>query len=67
MDFTERKLLTHLKTADRNGARYALIMGDDELAAGQLVLRDLLTREDRRISAGAVAEDTARALVEATA
>ena len=33
MDFDERKLLAHLKTADRNGARYALILGDDELAA----------------------------------
>jgi histidyl-tRNA synthetase len=40
-------------------------MGDDELAAGQLVLRDLVTREDRRISTAATAEDTARALVEA--
>jgi histidyl-tRNA synthetase len=67
MDFADRKLTAHFKTADRNGARYALIMGDDELAAGQLVLRDLVTREDRRIPAGAAAEDTARALVEATA
>jgi histidyl-tRNA synthetase len=40
-------------------------MGDDELAAGHLVLRDLVTREDRRIPAGAAAADTARALVEA--
>jgi len=66
IDFSDRKLTAHFKTADRNGARYALIMGDDELAAGHLVLRDLVTREDRRISAGAGAEDTARALVEAT-
>jgi histidyl-tRNA synthetase len=64
MDFADRKLTAHFKTADRNGARYAVIMGDDELAAGHLVLRDLLTREDRRIPAAADAEDTARALVE---
>jgi histidyl-tRNA synthetase len=66
MDFSDRKLVAHFKTADRNGARYAVIMGDDELAAGLLVLRDLETREDRRIPAGDAAEDTARALVEAT-
>jgi histidyl-tRNA synthetase len=66
MDFAERKLTAHFKTADRNGARYALILGDDELAAGHVVLRDLVAREDRRIPAGAGAEDTARALVEAT-
>jgi histidyl-tRNA synthetase len=65
MDFADRKLTAHFKTADRNGARYALIMGDDELAAGQLVLRDLVTREDRQIPAGATAADTARALVDA--
>jgi len=66
MDFADRKLTAHFKTADRNGARYALIMGDDELAAGLLVLRDLETRQDRRIAAGAAPADTARALVEAT-
>jgi histidyl-tRNA synthetase len=66
MDFGERKLTAHFKTADRNGARYAIIVGDDELAAGQVVLRDLLTRADRRIPALAAPGDTARALVEAT-
>jgi histidyl-tRNA synthetase len=66
MDFADRKLTTHFKTADRNGARYALIMGDEELAAGQVVLRDLVTRQDRRIPTAPAAEDTARALVEAT-
>jgi histidyl-tRNA synthetase len=66
MDFADRKLTTHFKTADRNGARYALIMGDDELADGHVVLRDLEARTDRRIPAAAEAEDTARALVEAT-
>ena len=49
MDYEDRKLLTQLKIADRNNARYALIAGDDELASGQLVLRDLTTRADRRI------------------
>ncbi|MBV8726289.1 MAG: histidine--tRNA ligase [Candidatus Eremiobacteraeota bacterium] len=49
MDYEDRKLLAQLKIADRNNARYALIAGDDELASGQLVLRDLATRLDRSI------------------
>ncbi len=49
MDYEDRKLLAHLKIADRNGARYALIVGSEEIAAGQLVLRDLEHRADRRL------------------
>ncbi|MHB8432043.1 MAG: histidine--tRNA ligase [Candidatus Tyrphobacter sp.] len=49
IDYEDRKLLAHLKTADRNGARFALIVGDDELAAGEAVLRDLDRRADRRL------------------
>ena len=52
MDYEERKLLAHLKIADRNRARYALILGSDELAAGELVLRDLEDRTDRRVALG---------------
>jgi len=67
MDFADRKLTAHFKAADRNGARFALILGDDELGSGQIVLRDLLTREDRKIGMAATPEATARVLVEATA
>jgi histidyl-tRNA synthetase len=67
MDFGDRKVGAHFKTADRNGARYAVIMGDDELASATVVLRDLATRADRRINVGNAPVDTARALVEAAA
>jgi histidyl-tRNA synthetase len=59
MDYEERKLLAHLKIADRNRARFALIVGSQELAAGEIVLRDLEDRSDRRLplsSAGVLAE-----------
>ncbi len=49
VDYQDRKLLAHLKIADRNGARYALILGSEELASGELVLRDLERRSDRRL------------------
>jgi histidyl-tRNA synthetase len=66
MDYQDRKLLAHLKIADRNRARYALIVGTEELAAGEVVLRDLETRSDRRLplAPGGVLVEL---LVEATA
>ena len=63
MDYEDRKLLAHLKIADRNKARFALILGSDEIAAGELVLRDLETRSDRRVPLGRAA-DVAGALAE---
>lgn len=45
MDYSESKLDTQLKRADRAGARMAVIIGDDEVAAGRFVLRDLEVRE----------------------
>jgi histidyl-tRNA synthetase len=51
-DYQDRKLLAHLKIADRNRARYALIVGSEELASGELVLRDLERRSDRRLALG---------------
>ena len=50
MDFQPRRIAAQFKTADRNGAQWALIAGDDELAASQLVLRDLESRSEERIS-----------------
>jgi histidyl-tRNA synthetase len=52
VDYQDRKLLAHLKIADRNQARYALIAGTEELASGELVLRDLEHRSDRRVPLG---------------
>ncbi len=52
VDYLDRKLLAHLKIADRNRARYALIVGDAELASGEFVLRDLELRSDRRLPLG---------------
>jgi histidyl-tRNA synthetase len=53
-DYADRKLLAQLKIADRNGARYALIVGSEELAAGEAVLRDLELRSDRRVPLGSI-------------
>jgi histidyl-tRNA synthetase len=65
-DYRRRKLMDHFKTADRNGARWALILGDDELAAGEIVLRDLEKRAERRLPLAAAVDEVARAVVEGT-
>jgi histidyl-tRNA synthetase len=61
MDFEDRKLLAQLKVADRNNARYALIVGTDELQAGEAILRDLAERTDTRVALG---KDLVPAIVE---
>jgi histidyl-tRNA synthetase len=56
MDFDDRKIGPQFKIADRNNARYAAILGSDELAAGEIVLRDLETRSERRVPMDHAAE-----------
>ncbi len=65
IDYRNRKLTEHFKLADKNRARYALILGDDELAAGEFVLRDLEARTDRRLPLAATPDRVATILVEA--
>lgn len=39
--FGGRSVKAQMKVADRSGARFAVIVGDDEVAAGEVTLRDL--------------------------
>ena len=43
-----RSLKALLRTADRRGARLAVILGEDELRAGRATVRDLVRGQDRR-------------------
>jgi histidyl-tRNA synthetase len=65
-DWQGRKITAHFKTADRNNARWAVILGDDELVKDEIVLRDLLAREDRRLPLVSDPAEVARVIVEAT-
>ena len=65
VDYGDRKLTAHFKLADKNRARYALIVGDDELATGEMVLRDLEARTDRRLPLAETPDRVATTLVEA--
>jgi histidyl-tRNA synthetase len=42
---TTRRLRDQLPRAEAMGARYAVIVGPDEVAAGQVAVRDLATRD----------------------
>ncbi|GAC1443620.1 MAG: histidine--tRNA ligase [Vulcanimicrobiaceae bacterium] len=44
IDYGDGKIAAHFKKADRANARGAIIIGDDELRDGTLVVRDLATR-----------------------
>jgi histidyl-tRNA synthetase len=57
-----KKLGQQLKYADRRGFRLALIIGDNEFAAGQCQIKDLTTTQSRTVALG---EELLQAVVEA--
>jgi histidyl-tRNA synthetase len=65
IDYGDGKIAAHFKKADRAGARAALIVGDEELQAGVVVVRDLATRVQDTLAATAAAasEETAAAVL----
>ncbi|TVX94475.1 histidine--tRNA ligase [Paenibacillus agilis] len=46
-DYQGRKMKAMMKSADRMKARYAAILGDDELERGEIALKDLQTGEQQ--------------------
>ncbi len=59
-DLGRRKLGRQLEAAGRDGAHFAVILGD-ELEAGQVGLRDLLAGTQRLVAVGNLARELARA------
>ena len=49
MDYEGRSMKSQLKQADREGARFAMLIGDDELAKHVATLRNLATGEQREV------------------
>lgn len=48
-DFSDGPLKTRMKAADRFGARYAVILGEDELKAGVVTVKDMKTAAQTRL------------------
>jgi histidyl-tRNA synthetase len=59
-DLASRKLGRQLEAAGREGAHFAVILGD-ELAAGQVQVRDLAAGTQRTVAVGDLARELARA------
>jgi histidyl-tRNA synthetase len=49
------KFKAQIKQAERTGARYAVVLGEVEVASGQAKLRDLATREETPVALDALA------------
>ena len=54
LGFGERSLKAQLRHADRARARFAIIIGERELAAGEATIRDLRSSEQRTVAMDAV-------------
>ena len=48
-DYQGRKMKTQFKAADRLKARYTAVLGDDELARGEIALKSMATGEQRYV------------------
>jgi histidyl-tRNA synthetase len=66
LDLMGRGMKGQMKDADRTGARWAAIMGDEELAAGEVILRDLRSGEQQRVARSEIAATVRRAHEEET-
>jgi histidyl-tRNA synthetase len=62
MEYEGRSIKSQMKRADRLKAAFALILGDDELAAGVVSVKDMTKGDQARVSRDAVV-DHCRALV----
>ncbi|WP_457594545.1 histidine--tRNA ligase [Hydrogenimonas sp.] len=55
VEYAKRSLKAHLKAADRLGAKLCAVIGEDELKHSQIWVKDLETKEERRIGVEAFA------------
>jgi histidyl-tRNA synthetase len=56
MDYEERSLKAQMRRADKNGARYVLILGEDEQRAGKAILRDMAEGKQEEIPLPSIGE-----------
>ncbi len=62
LDYGGRGLRAQFKQADRLGATYAVVLGEDELAQGVATVRDMASGEERTVPVGDGAKDLFRAV-----
>ncbi len=57
MDFSDKSLKSQMKLANRLGAPYVLILGENELEAGEAILRNMQTKEQASVSVDNIVEN----------
>ena len=62
LDFGGRGAKGQFKQADRSGATYAAILGDDELSRGTCKIRDMASGEEREVGVAEGADELLRAV-----
>jgi histidyl-tRNA synthetase len=62
LDYAERSAKGQFRQADRSGAAYAAILGEDELARGVCTVRDMSSGEERAVAVAAGAKELLRAV-----
>lgn len=55
-DYEARSLKSQMRRADRSGARYVLILGEDEIARGEIQVRDLREKTQANVPLATVVE-----------
>lgn len=56
MDYTGRKLKAQMKSADRKGASYVIVIGETEMASGKAGLKEMATGEQQELPFSEMAE-----------
>jgi len=64
MDHQGRSLKAQMKVADRLGAQFVVLVGPDEVAAGQVTLRDMTTKDEQRVDIADVVDVLYEALAD---
>jgi histidyl-tRNA synthetase len=67
LEYEEKSLGAQLRQADKLGSRAALILGDDELAAGEITVKDLRSGDQKRIPRSGLTDELTRLLSEPAA
>ncbi|HEX5699205.1 MAG TPA: His/Gly/Thr/Pro-type tRNA ligase C-terminal domain-containing protein, partial [Rubrobacter sp.] len=62
LDYGGRGMRAQFRQADRTGALYAAILGEDELAQGVCTLRDMSSGEEQTVPVAEGAKDLIRAI-----
>ena len=56
MDYTGRKLKAQMKSADRKGASFVLVIGETELESGKVAIKEMATGEQQEVPFAEIAE-----------